>query len=221
VSNPDPGERPGDVVERLRAEVAALRRSRRRLVEAADEQRRGIERALHDGVQQDLVALAVDLRRVTGLLDTDPATARALLGEMAGNVGRAMDETMALAERVSPPMLELGGLASAVRAAADRAGVAVRVELPAGARYPAEVAAAIYWATVQALASASPGSEASVTVLDGEGVVTFDVEIVGEVRGDQLEGPRDRIEAFDGGLSVDETSRDGVARLHGWLPLSR
>ena len=97
VSNSGPGEQPQEAVDRLQDEVAALRRSRRRLVEAADADRRAIERDLHDGVQQHLVALAVDLRRLAGLIDADPVAAQALVDEMTVNVRTAMAEATALA----------------------------------------------------------------------------------------------------------------------------
>ena len=91
MSNAGSGEQLQDVVDRLQGEVTELRRSRKRLVEAADADRRAIERALHDGVQQHLVALAVDLRRLAGLVDDHPVAAKALLDELAANVRQALD----------------------------------------------------------------------------------------------------------------------------------
>jgi glucose-6-phosphate-specific signal transduction histidine kinase len=77
-----------DAVNRLQDEVAELRGSRKRLVQAAHDDRRSIERALHDGVQQHIIAFAVQLRRLTGLVDNDPAAAKALLDEMLRTCGR-------------------------------------------------------------------------------------------------------------------------------------
>ncbi len=108
-------------MDRLQGEIADLRRSRRRLVAAADADRRAIERELHDGVQQQLVALAVDLRRLAGLIDDDPMAAKALVDELTANVRAAMTETTELAERIYPPLLAARGLASALRSAAERA----------------------------------------------------------------------------------------------------
>src|SRR5438309_380972 len=164
VSNAGSGEQPQDVVDRLLGEIEELRRSRRRLVEAADADRRTIERALHDGVQQDLVALAVDLRRLAGLVDDDPAAAKTLLDEMAAYLREALTETTALAQKVYPPLLEGRGFAISLRSAAEIAGITVLVDVPADADYPPEINVALYWSCVDALSSASPGSEATVVV---------------------------------------------------------
>jgi signal transduction histidine kinase len=220
VSNAGSGEQLQDVADRLRGEVAELRRSRRRLAEAAHADRRAIERALHDGVQQHLVALAGDLRRLAGLVDGDPAATKALLDEMAANVREALDETTELAQRVYPPLLEGRGFASAMRSAAESAGVTVLVDVSAGAGYPPEITAAVYWSCVEALSSASRGSQATVSVLDADGVLTFEVAVAGHHPEGRLERLRDRIEALDGRVRVDD-GQDGGSRIHGWLPLSR
>ena len=220
VSNAGSGERLQDDVDRLRGEVAELRRSRRRLVEVAFADRRAIERALHDGVQQHLVAFAVELRRLAGLVEADPAAAKAMLDEMAAKVREALDATTELAQTVYPPLLEARGFASAIRSAAERAGVTVVVDVPAGADYPPEMTAAVYWSCVEALSSASRGSHATVSVLDADDVLTFEVAIAGHHPEGSLARLRDRIEALDGRVSVDE-GQDGGSRVHGWLPLSR
>ncbi|MBA3709793.1 MAG: hypothetical protein H0W83_13350 [Planctomycetes bacterium] len=219
MSNDGSGERLGEVVDRLQGEMAELRRSRKRLAEAADADRRAIERALHDGVQQYLVALAVDLRRLAELVDGDPAAARSLLDEMAANVLEALDETAQLAQGVYPPLLEARGLASALRSAAVGAGVTAVVDVQAGG-HPPEISAAVYWSWVEALSSASPGSQATVSVLDADGALTFEVVVVGHHPAGRLDHLRDRIEALDGHVSVDDM-HEGGSRIHGWLPLSR
>ncbi|MGZ8515198.1 MAG: sensor histidine kinase, partial [Candidatus Limnocylindrales bacterium] len=177
MSNAGSGNQLRAVVDRLEGEVAELRGSRKRLAEAADADRRAIERALHDGVQQHLVALAVDLRRLAGLVDGDPDGAKALLGEMVANVREALDATTELAQSVYPALLEGRGFASAVRSAAERAGVTVVVDVPAGAGYPPEITAAVYWSCVEAVSSAARGSRATVSVRDTDGVLTFEVAI--------------------------------------------
>lgn len=218
--NAGSGERPREVVDRLRDEVTALRGSRKRLAEAAHADRRAIERALHDGVQQHLVALAVDLRRLAGLVDGDPVAAKALLDEMAAYLQEALAATSALAQSVYPPLLEARGFASALRSAAESAGLTAVVDVQAGARYPPEITAAIYWSCVEALSSASRGSQAAVSVLDADGAVTFEVAVDGHHPEGRLDRLRDRIEALDGRLTVDDP-QDGGSRVHGWLPLSR
>ena len=213
------GEQMQDVIDRLQGEASELRRSRKRLVEGADADRRTIEHALHDGVQQYLVALAVDLRRLAGLVGDDPAAAKALLDEMAAYLREALTETTALAQKVYPPMLEGRGFASALRSAAESTGVTVLVDVPADADYRPEISAAVYWSCVEALASASPGSQATVNVHDAESGLAFEVAVSGRHSMARLDRLRDRIEALDGRLSVEED--DLGSRIHGWLPLPR
>jgi signal transduction histidine kinase len=219
VSNAGSGERLRDVADRLQREVAELRGSRRRLAKAADADRRAIERALHDGVQQHLVALAVDLQRLAGLLDGHPGAAKALLDEMVANVREALTETRELAENIYPPLLEGRGFATALRSAAESAGVTVLVDVPAGADYAPEISAAVCWACVEALSSAPPGSQVTVSMGDADGALTFEVAVAGRHPKARLDRLRDRIEALDGRLSVDED--DLGSRVHGWVPLSR
>ena len=219
MSNEASAETLRDVVDRLQGEVAELRRSRKRLVEAADADRRAIERALHDGVQQFLVALAVDVHRIGGLVDGDPAAAKALLDEMAADVRAALVETAELARSVYPPMLDGRGLASALRAAADRARLTVAIDVPETPGFPPQITAAVYWSCVEALSSGSAGSHATISVRDADGGVAFEVAVAGhhaEIRLDRL---RDPIEALGGSLTVDRENDAGL-RLHGWLPLS-
>jgi len=220
VSNAGPGEQLQDVVDRLRGEIAELRRSRRRLVEVAFADRRALERALHDGVQQQLVALAVDLRRLAGLVDGHPAAAKTLLDEMAASLREALTETTELAQQVYPTLLEGRGFAAALRSAAEDVGITALVDVPASANYPPEISAAVYWSCVEALSSGSPGSQATVSVRDADGALTFEVAVAGHHPKGRLDRLRDRVEALDGRLSVDE-GQDVGSRVHGWLPLSR
>jgi signal transduction histidine kinase len=219
VSNSGSDEELQDVVEGLRGEVAELRRSRSRLVEAASADRRALERALHDGVQQHLVALAVDLRRLAGLVEDQPAAAKELLDEMAANLREALVEATALAEEVYPALLEGRGLATSLRSAAERAGITLVIHVAIRASYPPEIIAAVYWSCVEALASALPGSQATVSVQDADGALTFEVAIPGRHPNALLDRLRDRVEAMDGRLGVDED--DLGSRVHAWLPLSR
>ena len=191
------------------AAIDDLKASRRRLVSAADMDRRALEGELHDGVQQHLVALAVDLRRLAGLIDADPIAAHALLDEMTANVRTAMAEATALAARIHPPLLAARGFASAIRSAADGLGITVVVDAPAGASYPPEITTTIYWTCVEMLSFASPGSEATVRVIETDGLLTFDVGIDGRPLEASLTRLRDRVEAFDGLMAVDERASGG------------
>ena len=218
--NAGAGEEPLEAAaDQLQDESVALRASRRRLAQAADAERRAIERDLHDGVQQHLVALSVNLQRISRLVDTDAAAANVLLGEMTENVREALGAATELARRIHPPLLDGRGLAPAIRAEAAGAGVTVTVDVPASGGYPPEVADAIYWSCVLALRSASPGSEASVQAIDSDAAVSFEIHAAGVLAEASLERVRDRIEAFDGQVRTSVLP-DGGTLVQGWLPLS-
>jgi signal transduction histidine kinase len=217
VSNPDSSEELREVVARLEDKLAALRGSRRRLAEAGHSERHAIERELHDGVQQHLVALAVDLQRLTELVERDGAAAT-LLVEMRANIRAALGEATRLATRIYPPIAGGRGLVAALRSAASDAGVAAVVEVPGEADYPAEITASLYWTWVDAISPAPSGSEAAMQVLTAAEGLTFEVTVVGRLGDGRAESLRDRIEALDGRLTVDD-GEDGTTRVQGWLPL--
>ena len=203
----------------LREEVAELRASRERLARAADAERRSLERDLHEGVQQDLIALAVNLQLAARLVDADPPAAKALLAEMSRDVQQALDETARLAQRIYPPLLETGGLAAALRSAAAGAGIRVALDVPASAGYPPEVAGAIYWSCLDAFEHAGAGARAAVTVREEEGAVAFEVVEDGSGSAAGLERLRDRVEALGGRLAIRAEPGRGT-RVSGSLPLS-
>lgn len=209
-------------LDRLRAEVAELRASRERLVVAADADRRRIERDLHEGVQQHLVALAVNLQLCGPLLEADPAGAKALVEEMRRDVQRALDDTALLAERVYPPLLEIGGLAAALRSAAVSAGVTASVDVSAGSACPPEVVRTVYFCWLDALERTAGGTRATVTVREEGGALCFELvnegarpAAAGGGARAGLDGLRDRVEALGGRLTVDT----GRARVYGSLPV--
>ena len=220
MSDVGPGEHEREAVDPLQVEIAELRQSRKRLAEAAQADRRAIERALHDGVQQYLVALSVDLQRLARLIDADPTAAKSLLHDLTATVREALDEATALAQWIYPPLFEGRGLANALRSAAENAGLTIVVQVPASAAYQPEIAAAVYWSCVEALSSASPGSQASITVMDADAGVSFEVVVDDHQSGERLARLRDRIETLDGHVGV-ENRPDGGSRLQAWLPLSR
>jgi signal transduction histidine kinase len=140
-----------------------------------------------------------------------------LLDEMAAYIRDAMAEATALAEKVYPPLLEGRGLATSLRSAAERAGVTIAVEVPAGAGYSPEIIAAVYLSCVEALASASPGTQATVSVQDTDGGLTFEIAVVGRHPLARIDRLRDRIDALDGRATFSED--DAGSQVHGWLPL--
>lgn len=207
-----------DELERLRRDVAEVRASRARLVRAADAERRAIERELHAGVQQDLVALAVSLQLAVELLEADPGAARLALEEVRGDVQRAIEATAQLAQRLAPPLLEAGGLAVTLRGAFASAGIPLSLDVAASARHPADVAATVYLCCLALLAGATRGARASVSVHDHENGAAFEIRIDGVVDG-ELGLVRDRVEALGGVLTI-ASGASGI-RLSGTLPVGR
>jgi signal transduction histidine kinase len=214
-----------ELLDGLHLKVEELRASRERLVLAADADRRRIERDLHDGPQQHLVALAANLELARRLADADPAAAKALLDEMGRDVQQALDETGKLAHRIYPPLLEAGGLAVALRTAAMSVGVPTRIEVTPRAGYPPEVAGAVYFSCLEVLERAGTGARATITVQDEQRALAF--EVVEDGAGsaatafDELpDRLRDRVEALGGQLTLQSEPGGGI-RVSGSLPLSR
>jgi len=216
VSSPDPDERT-ESLDQLRGLVRDLRSSRRRLAEAADEERRAIERDLHDGVQQHLVALGMNLRRLSGLVQGNSAAGN-LVAEMTADVRRALDEAAELAHTIYPPLLGTLGLASALRSAAERAAVTATVEVRANASSPPQITTAVYRCWVDALSAASAGSDATARVADAHGDVTFELRVAGHLAATVVDRMRDRIEALGGSFAVREI-HDGESIAQGVVPL--
>jgi signal transduction histidine kinase len=202
--------------DRLRVEIAALRASRARLVRRADAERRALERELHDGVQQHLVGAAAGLA-LARRLATDPQSLATRLDEIARDLRRGLDDATALAQRLYPPLLEAGGLAAALRAAAATAGVPVSLRVPATREYPPEVAGAVYFSCLDLLEQAPLDTEATVTVRDEDEALAFEVTVGALMESD---GVRDRVEALGGRLTV-HAETDDRTRVSGSLPLSR
>jgi signal transduction histidine kinase len=201
--------------DELRGEVAALRASRERLVLAADAESRRIERALHDGVLQKLVALSMTVQQASALAPTDPEL-QASLEEIAQDVQRALDETAALAERVDSPMLEVPGrLAVALRAAALATGVRASVEVAVDSELPPAVARTVLLGWLEALEGSAGATPTTIVVREEGAELAFEI-----ASGSALEGLRDRVEALGGSLTVEGDSSGGV-RASGRLPLAR
>ena len=183
-----------------------------RLVRAADAERQRLERDLHEGVQQLLVALAVNLQLAESLLHSDPVAAKTLLEELRGDVQQALGEAAQLAQRIYPQLLEQGGLAATLRAAAASAGTPASVDVSAGSKYPPEAVYTIYSCWLQTLEHASAERAVSITVREEAGAVTFAID---GYAGSADEHLRDRVQALGGRLTFEPL------RLLGTLPLSR
>jgi signal transduction histidine kinase len=183
----------------------------RQLVLASDADRRRIERELHNGPQQALVALAVGLQQARNLVEFDPAAAVALVDEMRRDVRQAIEHLRALSERIYPPLLEAGGLRVALRTAAANAGVRARVEVAVGGVCPAEHALSVYLCWVEALEQVGDGGSATIVVRDEDDALVFDISA--DVAG--LITVKDRVEALGGRLTIES------GRVAGSLPPPR
>lgn len=218
----DPQAKPSrESLDRLSREVEELRASRRRLVQAADADRRRIERELHDGPQQDLVGLAVNLQLARRLVDVDPAAASTLLDELRRDVQAALDEARELAQRIYPPLLEAGGLGVALRSVAARIGVRTRVQVAAGVACPSEVAGTVYFCCAAALERAGDGASATVTIHEDDGALVFEIvdDGAGSDAGTDLAAILDRVAALGGRLAIVSEPGRGT-RISGSLPLT-
>jgi signal transduction histidine kinase len=200
----------------LRREIEELRASRERLALANDADRRSLERALHDGVQQLLVGFAANLEIAARSIDADPAVAKQLLAETRRGASQALEESRRLADRIYPPLLEAGGLGVALRAAAASADVPIRIDVAPNAAYPPEIAGAVYFCCLVFLEGVEAGTPVTVRVGDEAGTLTFEIVAEGDVDAERLP-IRDRVEAFGGRLTIEGS--DDQTRAVGSLPL--
>jgi signal transduction histidine kinase len=202
----------------LRARVEELRASRARIVEAADAERRRLERDLHDGAQQRLVALALNLRLASSKLEADPAAARGLLEEAAAELADATTELRELARGLHPAVLSDRGLRPALEALAGRAPLPVEIGDSPAERLPAPVESASYFVVAEALTNVARYAEASraqVAVWRSDGRVEVEVRDDGiggadPDAGSGLRGLADRVAALDGRLEVISPAGGGT-----------
>src|SRR3954454_17193844 len=216
----EPGER-----ERLSARVDTLEETRAGMVAAADAERRRIERDLHDGAQQRLVALALTLGRAKA--SEDPLLSRRLLDEAHGEAKEALVELRNLARGIHPAVLTDRGLDAAVSALAARCPVPVTVDVDLPHRPGAGTEAIAYFVVAEALTNVAKHSRASRAWLsaeyDGEDLV---VEVLDDGHGgaapagNGLSGLRDRVRAVDGTLTLISPPGGGTT-LRVELPCER
>jgi signal transduction histidine kinase len=200
--------------------IEELRASRQRLVSAQDEERRRLERNIHDGAQQQLVALAVNLKMARMLAAKDPQKSNEMLDRLQTEAQDALDNLRDLARGIYPPLLQDKGLAVALEAQARKAAVPVRIEPDGVGRYPQEAEAAAYFCVLEALQNAAKYSEASsVTVRLGQedGHLVFVVSADGRgfdpgttPEGSGLQNMRDRLEALGGIVHVESRPGSGT-----------
>jgi len=218
-------------LDEVRRQADELRASRARIVEAGDEQRRRIERDLHDGAQQHLVALAVSVNLVRQIAENDPETAKTMLEQIGHDLQDAVQELRNLAHGIYPPLLMDRGLTEALSAAAGRAALPTGVDADGVGRYSQAAEAAVYFCCLEALQNAAkhagPGAQAMITVREDEGALLFEVSddgagfdlSTGAHLGHGFVNMRDRVGAIGGSITVESAPGEGT-RITGRIPLT-
>ena len=199
-----------------RAELAA---SRARIVATADATRRRIERDLHDGAQQQLVSLALELRAAQAALPSEFADERAELSRVVEGLTAVLDELREISSGIHPAILSESGLAPALKTLARRSSIPVVLDVRVQGRLPESVEVAAYYVIAETLTNAAKHAHAStvhVDVAGTDGVLRVSVRDDGiggadPVRGTGLVGLRDRVEALGGTVAVESPRREGTA----------
>jgi signal transduction histidine kinase len=212
----------------LQARLTELRASRQRLVSAQDEERRRLERNLHDGAQQHLVALKVKLGLAEMMADRDPAKARATIMQLKADADEALETLRDLARGIYPPLLADKGLAAALESQARKATVPVTVDAVGVGRYPQEIEAAVYFCCLEALQNLQKYARAEHAIIrlrDEEGRLRFEVVDDGigfdpatTTKGSGLDNMIDRLDALGGDMQFIASPGKGT-RLCGSLPV--
>jgi signal transduction histidine kinase len=212
----------------LRERVDDLRTARQRIIAAADAERRRIERDLHDGAQQRMVAVAVTLGLAETKMRDDPAGATRLIAQAREEAQLAVKELRELARGIHPAVLSDRGLGPALEALAARAPIPVVVEGVPADPLPTDVEAAVYFVTSEALTNVAKyahAGEAAIRVGVDDGRLRLEISDDGvggadTSAGSGLSGLCDRIEALDGTLTVDSPRGEGTT-VRAEIPLTR
>ncbi len=215
-------------LDEVRKQADALRESRARIVASGDAERRRVERNLHDGAQQHLVALAVNLRLARDIIVDDQEAGLEMLSELAGEVQETIQELRELAHGIYPPLLVDSGLTEALRAAANRNPLSVDLVTDGIGRYPSETEAAVYFCCLEALQNAAkhaPDSHVEVRVWEESGGLLFTVSDDGPgydsekaQRGHGYINMADRLGAIGGTVRWDSEVGKG-SQVRGSVPL--
>jgi signal transduction histidine kinase len=211
----------------LRAQLVELQASRARLVTAADEARRRIERDLHDGAQQQLVALRISLGLARQVVASSPGEAADLLAQTESQVAEALEELRELARGIYPPLLADLGLRAALEAQARKAALPVTIETSGADRYPQEAEVAVYFSVLEALQNVAKYAQASaarVTLCQDGPDLVFTVTDDGTgfdpattPMGTGLQGISDRLSALGGTSGITSAPGHGT-RVTGRVP---
>lgn len=216
-------------LEELRERNLELQASRARIVAAADASRREIERNLHDGAQQRLVAMAVKIGLLGRMAGSDPSTVQPMLDDLRGEVQSTIDEVRELAHGIYPPLLRDHGLGKALGSAAKRAALPTTVHVDTSRRFDSDVEAAVYFCCMEAMQNATKhageGASLLVNVNAEDEMLTFEVsddgagfDVAAGSNGHGFVNMRDRVGAFGGVLTVDSVLGQGTV-IRGSLPV--
>jgi signal transduction histidine kinase len=211
--------------------IEELRESRRRIVAAQDEERRRIERNIHDGAQQQLVALSVKLGLADSAIDRDASRAHELLAQLQRESNDALENLRDLARGIYPPLLADERLVAALEAQASKAPIPISIEAHDVGRFQQEVEATVYFCVLEALTNVAKyagASSAEVALSASNGILTFEVDDDGvgfdpaapASRGTGLQGMVDRADALGGTLEVRSAPGSGTAVV-GRIPAER
>jgi signal transduction histidine kinase len=207
--------------------IEELRESRRRIVAVQDERARKLERNIHDGAQQQLVALSVKLRLAEQLADRDTAKTKEMLAQLQGEATDALENLRDLARGIYPPLLANAGLGAAIEAQARKSPVPVDFGVDGIGRYPQELEAAVYFCVLEAMqniAKYSGANLARIRLVETNGDLTFTVVDDGvgfdpsRARGSGLPNMRDRMEALGGHVEIQSSVGSGT-RVAGLVPV--
>jgi signal transduction histidine kinase len=200
--------------------IEDLRASRQRIVTAQDEARRRLERNIHDGAQQDLVALAIKLRLAGTTVDEDPAQTKELLGELQTDATGALENLRDLARGIYPPLLADLGLAAALSAQASKSTMPVTVDADGIGRFPQDTEAAVYFCCLEALqniAKYAHATQARICLQAQNGTLRFTVSDDGAgydvghtPMGSGQRNMADRLAALGGRLEVRSAPSRGT-----------
>jgi signal transduction histidine kinase len=218
------------LTEQLMGTIEELRASRQRLVTAQDEGRRRIERNLHDGAQQQIVALTVKLRLLGQLVDRDAEKAKSMASDLQSDANDALEQLRDLARGIYPPLLADQGLVAALEAQARKASVPTEVRSDGIGRYPQDTEAAVYFCVLEALnnvAKYSGATRAEVSLAQTDGHLTFAVvddgagfDTAATSYGTGVQGMADRLDAIGGALSLVSRRGEGTT-VEGRIPVPR
>jgi signal transduction histidine kinase len=209
-------------------QAVELRASRQRIVATQDAERRRLERNIHDGAQQNLVAMTVKLRLATNLAKRDPERARVSVKALETESDQALETLRALARGIYPPLLRGQGLAAALRAEVEKLGLPVTIRADHVDRYPPEVEAAVYFVCLEALQNVTKHAQASGVKIDLRSLaheLSFKVtddgtgfEPAKEAGGSGLRNMVDRIEGIGGQLVIRSKASLGTT-VSGAVPI--